>query len=217
MIGRAQSEVTCPVIGRAQPELTPSKRQKTVPGLQQSWHWPMCPETLVSAQIKLWQLWDYLDINVGCAYPSAGLQSRQSHNYTNLLPTKVDLNLFKNLNKQEDDNLSTNSVGNCQQFYLLWCNLKYLRVILCRNRCYIRSLVFKLKCFIYPTEVHDVIYNLYVVRFWREGEQRSIAYRAVLTLCWLLISGTHIQRNSAFEVGEKYTATNVAMCIRSLF
>ena len=162
-------------------------------------------------------IWDFLYINVGCVYPSAGLQSRQSHNYTNLLPTKGDLNFFKNLNKQEDDNLSTNSVGNYQQFYLLWCNLKYLRVILCRNRCYIRSLVFKLKCFIYPTEVHDIIYNRYVVRFWTEGEQRSIAYRAVLTLCRLLISGTHIQRNSAFEVGEKYTATNVAMCIRSLF
>ena len=26
------TEVTCPVIGRAQPELTPSKRQKTDPG-----------------------------------------------------------------------------------------------------------------------------------------------------------------------------------------
>ena len=26
------NEVTCPVIGRAQPELTPSKRQKTGPG-----------------------------------------------------------------------------------------------------------------------------------------------------------------------------------------
>ena len=38
---------------------------------------------------------------------------------------------------------------------------------------------FKFKCFIYPTEVHDIIYNLYVVRFWREGGQRSIAYRAV--------------------------------------
>ena len=38
---------------------------------------------------------------------------------------------------------------------------------------------FKFKCFIYPTEVHDIIYNLYVVRFWREGRQRSIAYRAV--------------------------------------
>ena len=38
---------------------------------------------------------------------------------------------------------------------------------------------FKFKCFIYPTEVHDIIYNLYIVRFWREGGQRSIAYRAV--------------------------------------
>ena len=28
------TEVTCPVIGRAQPELTPSKRQKTDPGLK---------------------------------------------------------------------------------------------------------------------------------------------------------------------------------------
>ena len=28
-----RAEVTCPVIGRAQPELTPSKRQKTGPGL----------------------------------------------------------------------------------------------------------------------------------------------------------------------------------------
>ena len=28
------TEVTCPVIGRAQPELTPSKRQKTGPGFQ---------------------------------------------------------------------------------------------------------------------------------------------------------------------------------------
>ena len=35
------------------------------------------------------------------------------------------------------------------------------------------------KCFIYPTEVHDIIYNLYVVRLRREGGQRSIAYRAV--------------------------------------
>ena len=38
---------------------------------------------------------------------------------------------------------------------------------------------FKFKCFIFPTEVHDLIYNLYVVRFWREGGQRSIAYGAV--------------------------------------
>ena len=28
------TEVTCPVIGRAQPELTPTKRQKTGPALQ---------------------------------------------------------------------------------------------------------------------------------------------------------------------------------------
>ena len=38
---------------------------------------------------------------------------------------------------------------------------------------------FKYKCFIFPTEVHDIIYILYVVRFWREGGQRGIAYRAV--------------------------------------
>ena len=38
---------------------------------------------------------------------------------------------------------------------------------------------FKFTCFIFPTEVHDIIYNLYVVRFWREGGQRGIAYRAV--------------------------------------
>ena len=31
------TEVTCPVIGRAQPELTPSKRQKTGPGCHQVW------------------------------------------------------------------------------------------------------------------------------------------------------------------------------------
>ena len=41
------------------------------------------------------------------------------------------------------------------------------------------SIKFKFKCFIYPTEVYDIIYNLYAVRFWREGGQRSIAYRAV--------------------------------------
>ena len=35
------------------------------------------------------------------------------------------------------------------------------------------------KCFIFPTEIHDMIYNLYVVSFWREGRQRSIAYQAV--------------------------------------
>ena len=29
---------------------------------------------------------------------------------------------------------------------------------------------FKFKCFIFPTEIHDIIYNLYVVRFWREGK-----------------------------------------------
>ena len=29
------TEVTCPVIGRAQPELTPSKRQKTGPGISE--------------------------------------------------------------------------------------------------------------------------------------------------------------------------------------
>ena len=28
---------------------------------------------------------------------------------------------------------------------------------------------FKFKCFIFPTEVHDIIYNLCVVHFWREG------------------------------------------------
>ena len=34
------TEVTCPVIGRAQPELTPSKRQKMGPGPQhqRAWH-----------------------------------------------------------------------------------------------------------------------------------------------------------------------------------
>ena len=41
------------------------------------------------------------------------------------------------------------------------------------------AIEFKFKCFIYPTEVYDIIYNLYVVHFWREGVQRSIAYRAV--------------------------------------
>ena len=34
------------------------------------------------------------------------------------------------------------------------------------------------KCFIFPTEIHDIVYSLYVVRFWREGGQRSIANRA---------------------------------------
>ena len=33
------TEVTCPVIGRAQPELTPGKRQKTGPGLASERHW----------------------------------------------------------------------------------------------------------------------------------------------------------------------------------
>ena len=42
---------------------------------------------------------------------------------------------------------------------------------------------FKFKCFIYPTEVHDIIYNLYVVHFWRESGQRNIAYRAVHHMC----------------------------------
>ena len=37
----------------------------------------------------------------------------------------------------------------------------------------------KLSSFIFPTVIHDVIYNLYVVRFWREDGQRSIAYWAV--------------------------------------
>ena len=37
----------------------------------------------------------------------------------------------------------------------------------------------QVKCIIFPTEVHDIIYNLYLVRFWMEGGQRSIAYRAV--------------------------------------
>ena len=37
----------------------------------------------------------------------------------------------------------------------------------------------KFKCFIFPTEIHDVVYNLYVAPFWKEGGQRSIAYRSV--------------------------------------
>ena len=37
------TEVTCPVIGRAQPELTPSKRQKTGPGLP-GHHWHPHPD-----------------------------------------------------------------------------------------------------------------------------------------------------------------------------
>ena len=53
--------------------------------------------------------------------------------------------------------------------------------------CYVFK--FKFKCFIYPTEVHDIIYNLYVVRFWREGGQRSIAYRAVHLNTKTLIHG----------------------------
>ena len=39
--------------------------------------------------------------------------------------------------------------------------------------------MFQFKCFIFPTEIHDIIYNLYVARFWREGGQSSIAYPAV--------------------------------------
>ena len=38
---------------------------------------------------------------------------------------------------------------------------------------------FKIKCFIFPTEIHNIIYNVYVVHSWREGGERSIAYRAV--------------------------------------
>ena len=44
---------------------------------------------------------------------------------------------------------------------------------------HISSSKFKFNCFIFLTEMHDIIYNLYVVRFWREGWQTSIAYRAV--------------------------------------
>ena len=38
---------------------------------------------------------------------------------------------------------------------------------------------FKFKCVIFPTVMHDVIYNLYVVRFWSEDGQISMAYWAV--------------------------------------
>ena len=44
------TEVTCPVIGRAQPELTPSKRQKTGPGLyiSEAFIVPYCYNTVFS-------------------------------------------------------------------------------------------------------------------------------------------------------------------------
>ena len=38
---------------------------------------------------------------------------------------------------------------------------------------------FKFECFIFPTEMHDVVYNLYVAPLWEEGGQRSIAYRSI--------------------------------------
>ena len=37
----------------------------------------------------------------------------------------------------------------------------------------------QVQVFIFPTEIHNIIYNLYVIRFWREGGERNIAYRAV--------------------------------------
>ena len=55
------TEVTCPVIGWAQPELTPSKRQKTGPGAV--WHQPLnhynisCDNTINSVALKLLNLY----------------------------------------------------------------------------------------------------------------------------------------------------------------
>ena len=36
-----------------------------------------------------------------------------------------------------------------------------------------------IRCSIVPTEIHDIIYNFHIVRFWGQDGQRSKAYRAV--------------------------------------
>ena len=68
---------------------------------------------------------------------------------------------------------------------LIWNSKKFIQenarenivcemvAILCRPQCVDKvvdklEFKFKFKCFIFPSQINDIIYNFYVVRFWRE-------------------------------------------------